>query len=103
MTVTLPTTSLKDNDWDTISEASAAGTADDYWAVGDTKPIVINGTVVGFNFSNLTINVFILDFNHNSSREGNNRTHFQIGKIGTTPVACVIANMVLPVPAAVPA
>lgn len=87
VTVTLPTTSLKDNDWDTISEASAAGTADDYWAVGDTKPIVINGTVVGFNFSNLTINVFILDFNHNSSREGNNRTHFQIGKIGTTPVA----------------
>ena len=87
VTVTLPTTSLKDNDWDTISEASAAGTADDYWAVGDTKPIVINGTVAGFNFSNLTINVFILDFNHNSSREGNNRTHFQIGKIGTTPVA----------------
>ena len=87
VTVTLPTTTLNDNDWDTISEASAAGTADDYWAVGDTKSIVINGTVAGFNFSNLTVNVFILGFNHNSSREGNNRIHFQIGKIGTTAVA----------------
>ena len=87
VSVTLPTTNLNDNDWDTISEASAAGTADDYWAVGDTKSIVINGTVAGFSFSNLTINVFILGFNHNSSREGNNRIHFQIGKIGTTAVA----------------
>lgn len=87
VTVTLPTTTLNDNDWGTISEASAAGTADDYWAVGDTKSIVINGNVVGFGFSNLTVNVFILGFNHNASREGSNRIHFQIGKIGTTPVA----------------
>ena len=85
--VTLPTATLNDNDWDTISEASAAGTADDYWAVGDTKSIVINGNVVGFGITNLTINVFILGFNHNASREGNNRIHFQIGKIGSTPVA----------------
>ena len=87
VSVTLPTTTLNDNDWDTISEASAAGTADDYWAVGDTKSIVINGNVVGFGITNLTINVFILGFNHNASREGNNRIHFQIGKIGSTPVA----------------
>ena len=85
--VTLPTATLNDNDWDTISEASAAGTADDYWAVGDTKSIVINGNVVGFGITNLTVNVFILGFNHNASREGSNRIHFQIGKIGTTPVA----------------
>ena len=70
-----------------ISEASAAGTADDYWAVGDTKSIVINGNVVGFGITNLTVNVFILGFNHNASREGSNRIHFQIGKIGATPVA----------------
>ena len=85
--VTLPTTTLNDNDWSTISEVSAAGTADDYWAVGDTKSIVINGTVTGFSFSNLTVNAFILGFNHNSAREGSNRIHFQIGKIGTTAVA----------------
>ena len=78
---------MNDNDWDTISEASAAGTADDYWAVGDTKSIVINGNVVGFGITNLTVNVFILGFNHNASREGSNRIHFQIGKIGATPVA----------------
>ena len=87
VSVTLPTTTLNDNDWDTISEASAAGTADDYWAVGDTKSIVINGNVVGFGITNLTVNVFILGFNHNASREGSNRIHFQIGKIGATPVA----------------
>ena len=28
-----------------------------------------------------------MGFNHNSSREGSNRIHFQIGKIGTTAVA----------------
>lgn len=87
VSVTLPTATLNDNDWDTISEASAAGTADDYWAVGDTKSIVINGNVVGFGITNLTVNVFILGFNHNASREGSNRIHFQIGKIGATPVA----------------
>ena len=92
VSVSLPTATLNDNDWDTISEASAAGTMDDYWAVGDTKSIVINGNVVGFGFTNLTVNAFILGFNHNSSREGNNRIHFQIGKIGTTAVALCDSN-----------
>jgi len=39
------------------------------------------------NFSNLSINVYIIGFNHNSAREGNNRIHFKIGKIGGTQVA----------------
>ena len=33
-------------------------------------------------FNNLSVDVFIIGFNHNSSREGSNRIHFQIGKIG---------------------
>ena len=49
--------------------------------MGDTKTITINGKVGNFTFSNLSIAVFILGFNHNSSREGSNRIHFQIGKI----------------------
>ena len=87
VSVTLPTSTLSDNDWATIRQVSGAGQGANYWAVGDMKPITINGKVGNTTFSNLTINVFILGFNHNASREGNNRIHFQIGKIGTTPVA----------------
>ena len=87
VTVTLPTSTLSDNDWATIRQVSNAGQGANYWAVGDMKPITINGKVGNTTFSNLSINVFILGFNHNASREGSNRIHFQIGKIGTTPVA----------------
>lgn len=87
VSVTLPTSTISDNDWATIRQVSSAGQGANYWAVGDMKPITINGKVGNTTFSNLTINVFILGFNHNASREGNNRIHFQIGKIGTTPVA----------------
>ena len=87
VTVTLPTSTLSDNDWATIRQVSSAGQGANYWAVGDMKPITINGKVGNTTFSNLSINVFILGFNHNASREGSNRIHFQIGKIGTTPVA----------------
>ncbi|MFK9312016.1 hypothetical protein ACJEKH_25880, partial [Escherichia coli] len=52
-----------------------------FWSVGDTKPIVINGKVGNFTFSNLTINPFILGFNHNSAKEGTKRIHWLIGKI----------------------
>lgn len=85
--VTLPTKVLNDNSWATIREVSSAGLGANYWAVGDVKSIILNGAVVGYTFSNLTVNAFILGFNHNSAKEGANKIHFQIGKIGTTPVA----------------
>ena len=85
--VTLPTKVLNDNSWATIREVSSAGLGANYWAVGDVKSIVLNGAVVGYTFSNLTVNAFILGFNHNSAKEGANKIHFQIGKIGTTAVA----------------
>lgn len=87
VSVTLPTSTLTDNSWATIREVSSAGKGANYWAVGDMKAIVINGKVGNTTFSNLSINVFILGFNHNSAKEGSNLIHFQIGKIGTTPVA----------------
>ena len=92
VSVTLPTTTLNDNTWATISEVSDAGQGENYWSVGDTKRITINGTVQGFTFSNLAIDAFILGFNHNSSREGNNRIHFRIGKIGGKSVALCDSN-----------
>ena len=81
VTVTLPTTVLNDNSWATIQDVAASGNAANYWSVGDTKNITINGKVGNFTFSNLTINPFILGFNHNSAKEGTKRIHWLIGKI----------------------
>ena len=85
--VTLPTNVLNDNSWATIREVSSAGLGANYWAVGDVKAIVLNGTAINCTFNNLTVNAFILGFNHNSAKEGANKIHFQIGKIGSTAVA----------------
>ena len=90
--VTLPTKVLNDNSWATIREVSSAGLGANYWAVGDVKSIVLNGTVRNYTFSNLTVNAFILGFNHNSAKEGANKIHFQIGKIGSTAVALCDSN-----------
>lgn len=89
VTVTTISTTLNSNTWATIRAVSDAGVGANYWSVGDTKAITINGTVGATTFSNLSINAFILGFNHNSSREGSNRIHFKIGKISGTHVALV--------------
>ena len=83
---------LNNNSWETISKVSQMGLAAQYWAVGDTKTITINGKVGNTTFSNLSVDAFILGFNHNASREGNNRIHFQIGKINGTLVGLVDGN-----------
>lgn len=77
-------TILNDNDWATIRRISDAGTGANYWAVGDAKQIIINGTVGLTAISNYSVWAFILGFNHNSSREGSNRIHFQIGRTAQT-------------------
>jgi hypothetical protein len=83
---------LEDNDWDVISKAFADGVASSYWSNGDTKNIVINGQVGNTNISNLTVSTFIIGINHNAAREGNNRGHFQIGKINGKLIGLVDAN-----------
>lgn len=75
---------LNDNDWATIKEQSDAGLASNYWSVGDTKQVIINGTVGQTTFSNLSVWAFILGFDHNSSKEGTGKIHFQIGKTSQT-------------------
>lgn len=92
ITVTVISSTLNSNSWATIKAVSDAGKGDSYWDVGDTKTITINGTVQGFTFSNLSIAVFILGFNHNSSWGGNNRIHFQIGKISNKLVGLCDSN-----------
>ena len=92
VTVTSISSTLASNSWATIRAVSDTGTAANYWSVGDAKGITINGKVGATTISNLSISVFILGFNHNASREGSNRIHFQIGKINGTLVGLVDGN-----------
>ena len=71
---------LNNNDWATIRAVSDASQGANYWSVGDTKTITINGKVGNTTFSNLSVDAFILGFNHNRTLEGTKRIHFQIGK-----------------------
>lgn len=70
---------INDATWAQIQAAAQAGTASSYWAVGDRKAVSLNGTVVGRTLSNYTWYCYILGFNHNSAKEGNNIIHFQFG------------------------
>lgn len=79
-------TALNACSWEDISKIAAAGLADTYWDVGATKTITINGTVGSVSLSNLSVDVFIIGLDHNSSVEGTNKIHFQIGKISSKQV-----------------
>lgn len=83
---------LNDCTWEQIRAASDDGKAANYWAVGDIKSIVIDGTVGTTTFSNLSIDIFILGFDHNSDIEGANKIHFSIGRISGVDVALVGNN-----------
>ncbi len=85
--VAMPSSTLNDNSWEVIRLIADQGVGANYWNVGDAKSIVLNGTVQGYTFSNLTINAFIIGINHNAELEGANNIHFQIGKIGSIAVA----------------
>ena len=85
-------TALNDMTWEQIRAISDAGKAADYFNLGDTKTITINGKVGNTTFSNLSIDAFIIGFNHNSAREGANRIHFKIGKISGVHIALCDSN-----------
>lgn len=81
---------LNNNEWSVIKSVSDAGQGENYWSIGDRKAVTLNGTVGALTLSNFTTYVFIIGFNHNSSLEGTNRIHFQLGKTelsGGTDVA----------------
>ena len=71
---------LNDCTWEQISAISSAGTGANYWKVGDRKEIVLNGTVGALRFNDYHTYAFIIGFDHNASREGSNRIHFQLAK-----------------------
>lgn len=70
VSISLVSATLNSNSWATISSVSAAGTASTYWQVGDCKEIVLNGKVGSTTYTNKSLCVFILGFDHNSSVEG---------------------------------
>ena len=71
--VTLKTISstLNDNDWETIKEVADRSEGANYWSVGDTKQITINGKLSdGLTLSNYNTWVYIIGFDHNKDVEG---------------------------------
>lgn len=62
-----------------IKEIADADQGENYWQVGDTKPVHINGKV-GATMFDVVLDAFILGFNHNSALEGEHLIHFAIGK-----------------------
>ena len=71
--VTLKTASstLNDNDWATIKSVADKSHGPNYWSVGDTKQITMNGKVSdGLTLSSYSTYVYIIGFNHNKDVEG---------------------------------
>lgn len=62
---------LNNATWAQVKQASDSGVASNYWSVGDTKQITINGKLSdGLTLSNYSTYVYIIGFDHNSEREG---------------------------------
>lgn len=71
---------LNDNSWADIATAADLGIGQNYWSVGDTKEVTLNGSV-GYGgssydydsrviFDQLKYWVYIIGFDHNSAKEG---------------------------------
>lgn len=61
---------LEETSWEQIRTISDEGNAANYFAVGDTKSVALNGTV-GDLAVNATYYVYIIGINHNAEFEGN--------------------------------
>lgn len=83
-------TVLNDNEWSVIQSVADSSQGGNYWSVGDRKAVTVNGTV-GTQAINGTYYVYILGFNHNSSREGTGITFgtFKTALSGGTDI-CLI-------------
>ena len=83
---------LNNNSWEMIKRVADADEGANWWSVGDTKSIVLNGKIGNLTVNSLAMDVFILGFNHNSSREGAHLIHFMIGKINNKMAALCDSN-----------
>ena len=81
---------LNDATWEQIRDVADASTGPNYWSVGDTKQITINGKLSdGLTMSNYSTYVYIIGFDHNSSVEGTGIAFqgFKTAQTGGTDVA----------------
>lgn len=82
-------TTLNDNDWATISNVSNAGLASNYWSVGDSKAVTLNGDVVvptfviALSLSSYSTCVYILDFDHDMSSANGTKDGITFGTFKT--------------------
>ena len=90
--------SLNDTPWSTIKLASDLGIAADTWAVGDTKEVVLNGTV-GTVAIDTTLYAYILGFDHNPDYEEPGITFgtFKTAATGGVDVCLVDSNYNSPI------
>lgn len=89
------TKTLDDYTWSEISTISQAGTGDTYWDIGDTKMITLNGTVGTQAYNNVSLGVFILDFNHPENGVSDNNIiwgGFKTAATGGKDVALCLLN-----------
>lgn len=57
---------LEETSWDKIKQIAETGIGSQYWAVGDTKTITIEGKIGDVTLSRSNYKVFVIGFNHNS-------------------------------------
>lgn len=67
---------LAENSAATIRYIADNDLGESYWAVGDTYPVPLNGTVGTKTYDNVTVWAYILGFNHNPEVEGEHLIHF---------------------------
>lgn len=67
---------LSENTAATIRAVADNDLGENYWAVGDTYPVPLNGTVGTKTYDNVTVWAYILGFNHNPEVEGEHLIHF---------------------------
>ena len=71
VTLKYVSTTLNDNDWATIRDIADASEGANYWSVGDTKQVTINGKLSdGLTLNNYSTWVYIIGFDHNKNIEG---------------------------------
>ena len=83
---------LDDNSWSTIKWVSNHNLGSNYWSVGATKKVTMNGKVSdGLTLTNFETYVYILGFNHNEAQEGSGITFggFKTAQTGGTDI-CLI-------------
>lgn len=91
---------LNDYTWDEISQIAQAGAGADYFDVGDVKMITLNGKVGDeFTASNLSVGVFILDFNHLMNGAAENNIIFCGFKPSTSDNSFLAMSTTTPYPA----